>query len=387
MRYKFDGEPMGFASLPTTLLAIGYPSLDANQQDHLVNRVIRSKESSASMAGWQWQARVVAAQLPRAYRGAAAGSATRAQIAGHLERINGRWTIGAAQAEAILKSGDVTDPVAAKLYGVIGTAASRTGEARWIDVLIDGIDDPRDVCAATCASHLTSLPDGVWNDIHDDRIIAMMKAFHATPNGHSGLILFDRLLITIESRRLATPELLNELIEVSRAIQMRIWPPRTVEMLAVLRRLEGRPAPLQLKFDIDELRWPANAPADVPALKVRFANAETERPDLVHLIFGGDNRGPRWERLRITLRREEDGAEVQSYVPTNNFGGMMSWGQLKNDQIAYDILLPRYIRKPPPGKYQLRVQYHDRQQISALTDIGRYFVFESDPIWLVVEGE
>jgi hypothetical protein len=82
--------------------------------------------------------------------------------------------------------------------------------------------------------------------------------------------------------------------------------------------------------------------------------------------------------------RNAAGAEVGITVPSANFGGISTFGQLDKDkpfQIALD--LNAYVTLPP-GQYRLVVQYHDEEQISFMADLSSLVIFESDPIDLHV---
>jgi hypothetical protein len=65
----------------------------------------------------------------------------------------------------------------------------------------------------------------------------------------------------------------------------------------------------------------------------------------------------------------------------------MSWSEPVSLERPYEVTLDmdKYVAPLPPGEYQVVVQHHNSMHISALSDVSRLILLESDPVKLIVE--
>lgn len=157
---------------------------------------------------------------------------------------------------------------------------------------------------------------------------------------------------------------------------------RDLELLAALRRIQGRRDPLILEVRT-ERELESSAP-DLPEVTVALKNADPEGV-LYRYTKGGNYRTGRWARWRFEVR-DAAGREMPIIDQYGFFGGgMYVRDTLKpGDSWCATLAMHKYVRPLPPGRYSVRVQYSDRACISEYTDIRGSIVFESKLLHLTV---
>jgi hypothetical protein len=161
----------------------------------------------------------------------------------------------------------------------------------------------------------------------------------------------------------------NLLVEVSRRSPPR-WVPvlrslsgDDLEMLTVLRRLQGQPDPLQIEV-VHDMPITVTAPGSC-AITARLVNRDVEGKAFA-FTDGGGYRSGRLERWNIEatdatghpVRR----ADFDSWM---GGGGMSMHARLApGESRQVDLQLHHYLGAMPPGEYRLRIRYHDDVSIA-----------------------
>lgn len=155
-------------------------------------------------------------------------------------------------------------------------------------------------------------------------------------------------------------------------------------LLTALRRVEGKPDPL--KILVEQPRVLKGNSLELPTLKVAIKNVDHARQP-VGFQFGGDYRSGRQTRWRIELTGEDG-----QLVPAKKVQGLIMLGGLSTsgllaygDRWETTLDLRDYVQLPlRPGKYRLRVRYHNHQSVWNEKDISRLITSHSEEIPLVV---
>ncbi|MBI1829908.1 MAG: hypothetical protein HYR84_00490 [Planctomycetes bacterium] len=159
-------------------------------------------------------------------------------------------------------------------------------------------------------------------------------------------------------------------------------PPRNLEVLTALRRLQKKADPIGI-----EVRGAGEIEAvfpNVPDLDVALVNQD-ERRAIVGYQAGGDYRTGRQERWRLDVRDAKGNSlPVIDYLSAFG-GGLTGYSVLKPDQKWQTTLHVRSFIKLPPGDYTLRVQYHDIDSIAGLDWVGGRIVCQSNEIRLHIQ--
>ncbi|HEX5052820.1 MAG TPA: carboxypeptidase-like regulatory domain-containing protein [Planctomycetota bacterium] len=134
-----------------------------------------------------------------------------------------------------------------------------------------------------------------------------------------------------------------------------------LEMLTVLRRLQGKPDPLRVQLETESIV--ALAPGDC-VLRAQLANRDVEGATF-HYQKGGNYRSGRLGRW--TIEAVDAGGKS---VPASDFnelmgGGMSSYVPLApGESVEADLRLLHYVGPLRPGAYTLRLVYDDNEVIS-----------------------
>jgi len=147
-----------------------------------------------------------------------------------------------------------------------------------------------------------------------------------------------------------------------------------LELLTVLRRLQGQSDPLQIYIDEpEELTVKGMA---MPQLKVKIKNVDVEKAG-VGFTLGGNYRSGRQSRWRVLVEDEKGKAVTSRRLNSSMGGGMYREGILEHGESWETTLnVRRFIEVPPPGKYKLTIYYHNTRTIdtageSGLTSLSR----------------
>lgn len=152
-----------------------------------------------------------------------------------------------------------------------------------------------------------------------------------------------------------------------------------LEILTALRRLEGKPDPVEVEAAIlkpEEATFP-----ELPTAAVTLRCREP-----VVLTLSGDYRSGRWERWRFEAR-DEAGQErpVILFFGDGILGGMYSRGLMKPGETwQTHLLMSSYLEPLEPGGYSLRILYSDVDAIASAADLRGRILCRSDPIPLLI---
>ncbi|HVS11596.1 MAG TPA: hypothetical protein VMS76_17130 [Planctomycetota bacterium] len=176
---------------------------------------------------------------------------------------------------------------------------------------------------------------------------------------------------------------LLEALEASRRVPEEEAPweaPEDLEILAVLRRAQGRPDPLALRL-LDGRAFECAFPQSI-VVRVRIENADEEA---FRATRGGSYRSGRFARVRVEATGPK--GEILPQAPSPGFmGGGLSTrmplapGEGWEEHVALD----HYVRFPRCGRYRVRILYHDQVDIADEPDILGRIVFASEPFEVLV---
>jgi len=137
--------------------------------------------------------------------------------------------------------------------------------------------------------------------------------------------------------------------------------PMNLELLAALRRMQGRPDPLRIL-----VKGPLIVPyttGDLP-IQASITNVDADR-QAVGFKFGDDYWGDRQQRWSFKVCDEQGELHVRPSRRGAAGGGTTQFGVLDFGQSYQTTLyLNRYVRPLYPGRYQVVVLYHNSSPIA-----------------------
>ena len=154
-----------------------------------------------------------------------------------------------------------------------------------------------------------------------------------------------------------------------------------LELLTVLRRLQGQSDPLQIYIDdSEELTVKGMA---LPQLKVKIKNVDVEKAG-VGFTLGGNYRRGRQSRWRVLVEDEKGKAVTSRRLDSLMGGGIFQEGILEHGESWETTLnVRRFIEVPPPGKYKLTIYYHNTRTIDT-TGVEKLVVSRSKTVPFIV---
>ncbi len=156
-----------------------------------------------------------------------------------------------------------------------------------------------------------------------------------------------------------------------------------LEMLTVLRRLQGNVDPLAVEVDVGQRLIIRNG--QLPRIPVALRNVDVGK-EAVGFTAGGNYRSGRQARWRVELRNEAGEALPMLEYGFGMGGGIFSELMLEPGKSwETQLELRNFISLPPPGTYTMRVQYHNFRVIASLDELDDLVFFQSDPIPVRVE--
>lgn len=160
---------------------------------------------------------------------------------------------------------------------------------------------------------------------------------------------------------------------------LRAYEEADLEVLTALRRLQGRPDPLDVRVkDADRVSiFPR-----LPLIEATVVNLDSE----IRYTRGGDYRSGRWARWRFEVRDAEGRLlpMIESYG-SGIGGGMFSRDPLQpGDRWVARLDMDRYVGTLPPGRYTAVAQYSDTTTIADRTDLRGRIVSQSAPFAFTV---
>jgi hypothetical protein len=157
----------------------------------------------------------------------------------------------------------------------------------------------------------------------------------------------------------------------------------SVEWLTAMRRLDRKPDPLQILVAGRQTR--SCFLGHPLRLFVLLTNLDVDRAE-VQFTDGGDYRGGRQARWRLEVT-DREGRVLPARPPLGSeFGGLYREDTLRyGESWATELNIGSFVRIEAPGKYKIRVLYHDHVAIADCDDVAGLIVSTSLPIDLTVE--
>jgi hypothetical protein len=156
-----------------------------------------------------------------------------------------------------------------------------------------------------------------------------------------------------------------------------------LEVLAAIRRMDGRPDPLHIFVDGPPVIECTTA--KLPILDVAIRNVDADQ-EAVGFQRGGERYRHAEARCRFDIRDDRGRAVSLRLVPaavdtSRSAYGMLGFGE------AYETKLDigQYVQSLPPGHYRVVILYHNSDRIAYAEDISNLIVFSSDPFELIVK--
>src|SRR5262249_11650370 len=124
--------------------------------------------------------------------------------------------------------------------------------------------------------------------------------------------------------------------------------------------------------------------SEKPEFTVLIANLDEEKRTVCGFTWGGDYRSGRLDRWRFEIR--DDKGNLLPVIRLYGLGGgvfarvMLEFGESWHN----DFPLRAYSTIAAPGKYTMRVYYHNETTIAGSEDIDERITFRSDEIKLEV---
>jgi hypothetical protein len=153
-------------------------------------------------------------------------------------------------------------------------------------------------------------------------------------------------------------------------------------LLTALRRMEGKPGPVCVFVGGSQVI--ECTAAKQPPVDVRIRNADTDK-EALGLRAGGDYRLGSRAHWRFEVCDER--GNLMPVKPLEYDAGgvgsgfrMLEFGQSYETRLEMD----EYIEPLAPGRYRVRVLYHDSRPIAGMEDFSGLIVFKSDPFELIV---
>jgi hypothetical protein len=161
--------------------------------------------------------------------------------------------------------------------------------------------------------------------------------------------------------------------------------PYNLELLAALRRAQGKPDPLRIEISLAD-PTKVNLDASAPAVQAKITNVDSGK-EPVHFTRGGDYRGGRRERWRAVLTdafgRPVRDSNYQSFIG----GGIASLGPFafgETDLDGHSFDLRRYVAPSRSGRYRLQLFYHNELNLADEPDMTGLIVTKSDPLDVII---
>ncbi len=170
----------------------------------------------------------------------------------------------------------------------------------------------------------------------------------------------------------------------SQGLEERMQLTPTLETLCALRRVQGKGDPLRI-----EIAGPAKVQSVFPMLPkfdVALVNADSEN-ETIQFTRGGDYRSGRQARWRVEARDAAGKVFPERPQLGGMGGGLVNEGELApGARWKTSLRMESYVPALPPGRYSIRVLYHDSVCIADEADIDGLIVFSCDPITLTVRA-
>ena len=163
-----------------------------------------------------------------------------------------------------------------------------------------------------------------------------------------------------------------------KAPEYRYGRPGNLEVLTVLRRLQGKPDPMQIVVSGPrECIFP-----NLPTFEVALTNLDFEKKPVV-FTEGGNYRGGRQARWRFEVR--DDKGNLMPVIVSGDEGGLSREAILEHEQTWNTNLVMGSFIDLEPGEYTVRILYHDHITIADADTTAGLILCRSEPIKLTVQ--
>lgn len=163
-----------------------------------------------------------------------------------------------------------------------------------------------------------------------------------------------------------------------------VFPLGNVEWLTAVRRLEGKPDPLHIV--VAGKRTRSCKLGYLPTFLVLLTNVDRDKAEVL-FTEGGNYRTGRQARWRFEVT--DPGGNALACRPPPAFGtagGVCTIGTLEyGESWVTHLDMNKFVEITAPGKYTLRILYHDDVTIANRKDVAGLIMSTSLPIRLVVE--
>lgn len=284
-----------------------------------------------------------------------------------------------------------TDAKGVLIHGLSEGAVAREGEVRSLDISVDheGTSIESRILLEGSIDGRVDLGDLIlfdpraanrWSSFDDHALRAEWERWSELGYGR------EREGILREIGRRRDPEWLPFLESVMAEAKAGDWPDHSQVLccMRAIQMVQGHGDPLAL------VRMPQSQPSDpwtfgdLPALGLTLRNRDAEVS--LMLTEGGSYRNGRFARLAVEMAAA-DGSPVPMLPSTSGMGGGMSTTRslAPGEERVVGCDLSRYVAPPMPGRYTLRVHYHDETDISDVQHPRAYFTVATKSVVVVVE--
>lgn len=162
----------------------------------------------------------------------------------------------------------------------------------------------------------------------------------------------------------------------------------SLELLTTLRRIERQPDPLGVRLFVGRSKPLHSEFPSLPTIPVALVNQDVEEL-LVRIRHGGDYRTGRQARWRFEVRNAAGRLmPVRDQVSADMRGGLSHEAALAFDELwRTELEMSAFVPALPPGRYTVRVLYHDSLCISEIADaaeVAALVTSGSDEVPLIV---
>jgi len=324
-------EPVAVALRPTSYLLVMLPKVSLTQREILQQRVRR-------FGSWPWES------------------------------------------ELLLLSLDAALPASGPAWGdVVTLALTAKTSVRAFDRLFELHRHPNPFVAGEAIWRCSCLADR----LSDDRLATLLDvALSRTTRGLYGYeVDFTQLLAEMIRRN--RPDFREQVARwvANPPMDTTFNIKENLELLAALRRMEGKPDPLHILVSGSQVVECTTA--TLPTIEVSIRNVDVGK-EAVGFQVGGDYRSGRQARWRFEVRDEEGNLTPVKPQSGGGGGGKFLRKMLEFRQ-SYETKLEmgKYVEPLTPGRYRVRVLYHDLYPIADI-DFPNLILFSSDPFELIV---
>jgi hypothetical protein len=187
----------------------------------------------------------------------------------------------------------------------------------------------------------------------------------------------------LAARHDALVRLIQSPIPADRKRERERWGLSNLHLLTALRRVQNRPDPLRILVGGKLER--SYSVEDKPSFTCLITNLDEEKQTVYGFTDGGHYRSGRLERWRFEIYDEKGKMAPMATFIGFFGGGLSSWQTLEyGESWEAELPLKSYVGILAPGKYRMRVFYHNEHEIAPCEGIGDFITSHSADIALDV---